>query len=143
VNRAALAEVCDLLGAADKAMEYALDALNRAQMFTSKAVLGIAHQRIGTLLARHDHHRVALKHFDEALAVRGRSWQRWGAAETLISRAEALCKLSEFEQAREAYARSLEVLEAIRDSRASEVRARLVSLDAAGAGWPRGASVTA
>jgi tetratricopeptide (TPR) repeat protein/transcriptional regulator with XRE-family HTH domain len=143
VNRAALAEVCDLLGAADKAMEYALDALNRAQMFTSKAVLGIAHQRIGTLLARHGHHRTALKHFDEALAVRGRSWQRWGAAETLISRAEALCKLSEFEQAREAYARSLEVLEAIRDSRASEVRARLVSLDAAGAGWPRGASVTA
>ncbi|MFG1645535.1 tetratricopeptide repeat protein [Amycolatopsis sp. NPDC049252] len=143
VNRAALAEVCDLVGAADKAMEYALDTLNRAQMFSSKAVLGIAHQRIGTLLARHGHHRMALKHFDEALAVRGRSWQRWSAAETLISRAEVLGELGEVDQARAALVRSLEVLEAIRDGRASEVRARLASLEATNAGWLRGTPATA
>ncbi|WP_284745934.1 tetratricopeptide repeat protein [Amycolatopsis sp. RTGN1] len=142
VNRAALADVCDLLDAPDKAMEYALDALNRAQMFTSKAVLGIAHQRIGALLARHGRHRLALKHFDEALAVRGRSWQRWGAAETLISRAEALCELGEVERARESYVRSLEVLEAIRDVRALAVRARLASLEVTSTGWLR-TSVTA
>ncbi|RSD16328.1 tetratricopeptide repeat protein [Amycolatopsis eburnea] len=142
VNRAALAEVCDLAGEPDRAMGYALDALNRAQMFTSKAVLGMAHQRIGTLLARHGHHRMALKHFDDALAVRGRSWQRWGAAETLTSRADVLRELGEVEQAREAYLRSLEVLEAIRDGRASEVRARLASMEATSAGWLQRTSAT-
>ncbi|MFJ7218916.1 helix-turn-helix domain-containing protein [Amycolatopsis sp. NPDC098790] len=134
VNRAALAGVCDLIGQADKAMEYALDALNRAHTFTSKAVLGIAHQRIGVLLSRHGHHRSALKHFDEALAVRGRDWQRWGAAETLISRAEALEHLGQFEQARETYARSLEILDIACDVRTLDVRARLASLDARSAG---------
>ncbi|QKV80702.1 helix-turn-helix domain-containing protein [Amycolatopsis sp. Hca4] len=146
VNRAALAGACDLVGQADKAMEYALDALNRAQTFTSKAVLGIAHQRIGALLSRHGHHRSALKHFDEALAVRGRSWQRWGAAETLISRAEALHQLGQIEQARETYLQSLEILDAIRDVRALEVRTRLASLEArsvGSAGWPRKTSATA
>lgn len=134
VNRAALAGACDLTGEADKAMEYALDALNRAQAFASKAVIGIAHQRIGVLLSRHGHHRTALKHFDEALAVRGRSWQRWGAAETLISRAEALHQLGQLEQARETYLRSLEILDATRDLRALEVRTRLASLAARVAG---------
>jgi tetratricopeptide (TPR) repeat protein len=134
VNRAALADVCDRLGLTNKGMEYALDALNRAQVFTSKAVLGIAHQRIGVLLGRHGHHRAALKHFDEALAVRGRSWQGWGAAETLISRAKALCELGQVEQAREAYARSLKLLDAMRDVRALEVRGWLASLEADGAG---------
>jgi len=143
VNRAALAGVCDHLGLADEAMEYALDALNRAQMFTSKAVLGIAHQRIGTLLARHGRHRMALKHFDEALALRGRAWQRWGAAESLISRAEVLSELGEVEQAREAYLRSLQVLETMRDVRALAVRTRLASLEATSASWPRGISTTA
>ncbi|WP_410630939.1 tetratricopeptide repeat protein [Amycolatopsis sp. cmx-4-83] len=130
VNRAALAEVCDQLGLANMAMEYALDALNRAQEFSSKAVLGIAHQRIGVLLSRHGQHRAALKHFDEALAVRGRSWQSWGAAETLISRAKALCELGQVEQARETYSRSLELLDALRDIRAVDVRTRLASLEA-------------
>ncbi|MFI5590116.1 tetratricopeptide repeat protein [Amycolatopsis sp. NPDC051758] len=146
VNRAALAEVCDQLGFVDKAMEYALDALNRAQMFTSKAVLGIAHQRLGVLLSRHGHHRTALKHFDEALAVRGRSWQRWGAAETLISRAEALSRLGQAERAREAYLRSLQILDTLRDVRALEVRTRLASLDARlaeSSSWGGATSVTA
>ncbi|WP_206792091.1 helix-turn-helix domain-containing protein [Amycolatopsis sp. MtRt-6] len=146
VNRAALADACDLVGQTDKAMEYALDALNRAQTFTSKAVLGIAHQRIGVLLSRRGHHRSALKHFDEALAVRGRSWQRWGAAETLISRAEALHQLGQVEQARETYLQSLEILDAIRDVRALDVRTRLASLEACSvrsAGWTRRTSATA
>jgi tetratricopeptide (TPR) repeat protein len=130
VNRAALAGVCDELGAPDKAMEYALDALNRAHAFTSKAVLGIAHQRIGELLSRNGQHRAALKHFDEALAVRGRSWQRWGAAQSLISRAEALSELGQVEQARQTFLRSLKILDAIRDVRALEVCTRLASLEA-------------
>jgi len=109
-------------------------------------VLGIAHQRIGVPLSRHGHHRRALKHFDEALAVRGRSWQRWGAAETLISRAEALRELGEVEQARETYLRSLEILDAIRDVRALEIHTRLAALEAFSAGpdgWAPGTSATA
>ncbi len=133
VNRAALADVCDLLDDSDKAMEYALDALNRAQMVTSKAALGIAHQRIGVLLSRRGRHRVALKHFDEALALRGKSWQRWSAAETLISRADALLELRQVDQARDAYVRSLAILEGLRDVRALEVRTRLASLEAVSA----------
>ncbi len=130
VNRAALADVCDLLGDSEVAMKFALDALDRAQAFRSKAVLGIAHQRIGVLLTRRGRHRAALKHFDDALAVRGRSWQRWGAAETLISRAEVLHELGQTARARDTYGVSLKILDALRDGRAAEVRTRLASLDA-------------
>ncbi|VVJ21510.1 Uncharacterised protein [Amycolatopsis camponoti] len=129
VNRAALADVCDHLGFADKAMEYALDALNRAQMFTAKAVLGMAHQRIGVLLSRHGHHRTALKHFDEALVVRGGNWQRWGVAETMVCRAEALQQLGLAEQALEAYSGGLRLLEKIGHPRALAVQARLAALE--------------
>ncbi|SFO03995.1 helix-turn-helix domain-containing protein [Amycolatopsis rubida] len=134
VNRAALAEACDLLGDPDKAMEYAFDVLNRAQMFTSRAVLGVAHQRIGSLLGRHGQHRAALKHFDQALAVRSRSWQRWSAAETLISRAEVLCALGQVDQAQTAYRRSLQNLEVLHDAKAMEIRARLAALGASCSG---------
>lgn len=130
VNRAALANACDLDGDKDQAITYALDVLDRAQASGSTAVLGIAHQRIGVLLARHDQHRKALQHFDEALAARNRPWQRWCTAETLISRAEALRHLDQTEQARETYLRSLDILDSLRDPRAPEVRTRLASMDA-------------
>ncbi|GLY38841.1 hypothetical protein Amsp01_048650 [Amycolatopsis sp. NBRC 101858] len=130
VNRAALADVCDLLGLTDKGMEYALDALERAESFSSKAVAGIAHQRIGLLLSRRGEHRAALRHFDDALAARRRGWQRWHAAETLIARADALCGIGQIDQARNTYRRSLEVLDELRDLRAVDVRAKLARLEA-------------
>ncbi|MEU0788486.1 tetratricopeptide repeat protein [Amycolatopsis sp. NPDC005961] len=111
-------------------MECALDAPNRAQMFTSKAALGIAHQRLGVLLSRRGRHRTALKHFDEALALRSKSWQRWSAADTLISRADALLEIRQVDQDCDAYVRSLGILEGLRDVRALEVRTRLASLGA-------------
>ena len=130
VNRAMTASVHDELGEPETATRLAREALDLAQGLSSTAVESLAYHRLGILLGRRGEHRAALTHLDAALRLRGKDWQKWGAAETLLARAEVLTALGAVAQARQSYVDALAILVELGDPRAFDVRARLAGLDA-------------
>ncbi|WP_216211046.1 helix-turn-helix domain-containing protein [Amycolatopsis aidingensis] len=130
VTRAMLSDTYQALGKTGDASSCAHDALARAQKLSSKPVTGLAHHRLGLVLLHQQQYRPALTHFDAALALRRASRERWGEAETLIARAEALSNLRDPRGARDSYEAAASIFETLRDPRALEVQAHVVTLNA-------------
>lgn len=129
VNSAMTASVYDELGDPETATRLAREALDQAQQLSSTAAESLAYHQLGIMLSRRGQHRAALTHLDAALRLRGKNWQKWGAAETLIARAEALTALGALDQARQSYVDALAILDELGDPRAFEMRAHLAELD--------------
>ncbi|WP_431909834.1 tetratricopeptide repeat protein [Amycolatopsis thermoflava] len=127
---ASLAHVHQAFGDVIAATQAALDALTYAQEVPAVPVLSLAHHQYGLLLLEQRHYRTALSHFDAALRLRRASRERWGEADTLIARADALSKSGNLPSARVSYHEAAEILEALHDPRALDIRTRIAKLNA-------------
>ncbi|MFE0025498.1 tetratricopeptide repeat protein [Amycolatopsis sp. NPDC059021] len=129
VNRAMLAGTQLALGDGKAAMRSVRDALRRSREFTSTAVTSLAYHQLGIILQGKNCHRAAVTHFDTALALRHRRWQRWEKADTLIARAESQTTLGDLFRARQSYQDAYTLLEELDDPRMLDIRTRLAALD--------------
>ncbi|MFE9748259.1 ATP-binding protein [Saccharothrix saharensis] len=82
----------------------------------------------------------ALDYLDQARAVRSFAADRWGEAALLGKIGEVNCELGRTGQARQAWQEALQLFEALGDSRATAIRARLAALEGQVAPVPRRAS---
>ncbi|SFO05511.1 tetratricopeptide repeat protein [Amycolatopsis rubida] len=130
VVRAMLSGTNQNLGNTDDARALAEDALARALAIAPKQpVASLAHHQLGLVLLQQQHTRAALTHFDAALAVRRIGRERWGEAETLVARAEALAALGDTDGARASYRAAGAILESLQDPRALDIQAQIATIN--------------
>jgi tetratricopeptide (TPR) repeat protein len=130
-TRAMVATTYWVLGRPDEARRCVQDALSRAQQVPSKPLLALVQHRFGLLLLHEGRPRAALTQLDAALAIRRTTGERWGEAETLLARADALAALGERDHARNAYADAADILHTLHDPQALDIQATVARLDAA------------